>query len=127
MAQLLSSMSKDERFSSPWMVDLRQGVQSDLNGTLLTQAQLLALTLNELCALVGRVLFAWLPDYAHNDTVRSYDEEPWHGYRTDAQVNCLPDMFWLNKQWTANEKNEYWGFSQTERLKNVEGMARLIT
>lgn len=76
MAQLLSIMSKDERFHTPRRPNLRQGVQNDLNGTLLTQAQLLALTLNELCVLQGKGLFAWLPNYAHNVTVLPYDEEP---------------------------------------------------
>lgn len=73
MAQQLSSMSRLERFHTPGRVDLKQGVQIDCNGVakVLTDAQLLALTLNEIAMLKGKGLFLWVPAHAQNVTVLS--------------------------------------------------------
>lgn len=75
MAQLLSQIGKDERFHTPGRPDLRHGVQIDRFGTPLLPAQLLALTLNEICVLQGNGLFAWVARNVHNVSVPSYDEE----------------------------------------------------
>lgn len=68
MAQLLSSMTKDERFHTPGRPNLKQGVRHVINDTTtaLTDAQLLALTLNEICVLRGNGQVSWLPQYEHS-------------------------------------------------------------
>ena len=64
MVQLLSDLGTFDLFHLPGMPDLRQGVHVETNGIIkeLTAAQLLALTMNEICALQGKGLCLWFPD-----------------------------------------------------------------
>ena len=61
-AQLLINMSKGERFHTPGTLDLNQNVFLD-SSTLLTDAQLLAMTLNEICVLRGIGQFFWIQEH----------------------------------------------------------------
>ena len=61
-AQLLINMSKDERFHTPSTLDLNQNVFLD-SITLLTDAQLLAMILVEICVLRGKGQFFWIQEY----------------------------------------------------------------
>lgn len=61
-AQLLINMSKDERFYISGTLHLKQNVFLD-SITLLTDAQLLAMTLNEICVLRGKGEFFWIQEY----------------------------------------------------------------
>lgn len=56
MGPLLSNISKDHRFHRPGTADLAQDVKIFVVDTpdALTDAQLLALTLNEICVLKGK-------------------------------------------------------------------------
>ena len=61
-AQLLINVSKDERFHAPGTLDLNQNVFLD-SITPLTDAQLFAMTLNEICVLRGKGQFFWIQEY----------------------------------------------------------------
>ncbi len=65
MVRLLENMSRDEQFHTPGRLDLMLGVAMSVP-TVLTDAQLLTLTLNEICLLQGRGQFLWSPEHTHN-------------------------------------------------------------
>ena len=76
MARLLSSMDKYEHFHTPGRPYLKLDIQSDLDGIarLLTDAQLLVLTMNEICVLRGEGQFLWFPAYGYSVTILFYND-----------------------------------------------------
>ena len=68
MVRLLQNIRRDEQFHTPGGLDLMQGVTALIDDTtkVLTDAQLLTLTLNEICVQIGRGQFLWYPEEAHN-------------------------------------------------------------
>ena len=64
----LSSISKEERLHTPGDPSLSQSYHIIHNGALikLTDAQVLALILNESCVEQGKGFFYWFPENLHN-------------------------------------------------------------
>ena len=64
----LSSISKEERLHTPGSSSLSQSYHIIHNAALtnLTDAQLLALILNESCVEQGKGFFCWFPEYMDN-------------------------------------------------------------
>lgn len=85
MGPLLSNISKDHRFHRPGTADLAQDVKVFVVDTpdALTDAQLLALTLNEICVLKGKGHFIWYPSHLHNVMTLFHDTQLWSEHRTD--------------------------------------------
>lgn len=75
MTNLLSAMSKDVRFHTPGRPDLKRDVFTFYKGTadVLTDAQLVALTLNEICVLQGKGQALWYPRHHNNVIILFYD------------------------------------------------------
>lgn len=68
MSISLTSLSRSYRFHTPGQPDLKHGVRAQYGGTTITlsDAQIIALTLNEICALRGQGLVHYLPSVANN-------------------------------------------------------------
>lgn len=68
MTNLLSSTSNDFRFHTLGKPDLKRDVFVFYNGNadVLTGAQLIALTLNEICVLEGKGQVLWYPSHQNN-------------------------------------------------------------
>ena len=68
MSISLTSLNKSFRFHTPGRPDLRQGVRAYYGGTTITlsDAQIIALTLNEICALRGQGIVYWHPSSTNN-------------------------------------------------------------
>ena len=64
----LTNLSKYYRSNTPEKPDLKHGVRAYYNGTTITlsDAQIIALTLNEICAQLGHGIVYWLPSFTSN-------------------------------------------------------------
>ena len=83
-AQLLNQMSKDERFHIPGRLDLKQDVGIEPPSIMLiTDAQLLAMTLNEICVLRGKGQFFWIPKYEYKVSTLFHGNTLPSKFRTD--------------------------------------------
>ena len=79
MSISLTSLTKSYRFHTPEKPDLKHGVRAYYNGTTFTlsDAQIIALTLNEICAQQRHGIFYWLPSFTNNVKAPDTRENNW--------------------------------------------------